>query len=221
MRELASRTRQWTKRGAFRFALGCLLGFSVVAAPARGFANEVSDKRACRVGDPTCVRFVIHEMETRFRKLARTCDHDAIFSLLYLRTTETFLATLDSIGYDDPASVVREDALFADYYFRAFDAFHGGGGFVPPAWQIAFSAAQQRAVQSPGDALLGFNAHIQRDLPFVLYQLFVRGTPVSHEDHTLVNEFLAQVDATAEVVDRFDPTFDDNADPAALLLPGG
>jgi len=202
---------------ASRFAIGSLIALSVVALPAHSAANQVSDKRACRAGDPACVGFVIREMEQRFRKLARRCDHDAIFSLLYLRTTETFLATLDSIGYDDPAAVVREDALFADFYFRAFDAFHGGGGVVPPAWQIAFDSAAQHAVQSPGDALLGFNAHIQRDLPFVLYELDLRGTPVSHEDHTRVNDFLAQVDATAEVVDRFDPTFDDNADPAALF----
>ena len=200
-----------------RFALGGLIALSVVAWPAGSAANAVSEKHACRIGDPGCVRFVIHEMDNRFRKLARGCDHDAIFSLLYLRTTETFLATLDSIGYDDPSAVVREDALFADYYFRAFDAFHGGGGFVPPAWQIAFNAAQQHSVQSQGNALLGFNAHIQRDLPFVLYDLYVRGTLISHEDHTRVNDFLAQVDATAEVVDRFDPTFDDNADPAALF----
>jgi hypothetical protein len=200
-----------------RFAIGSLIALSVVASPAHSAANQVSDKRACRVGDPACVGFVIREMDHRFRKLARRCDHDAIFSLLYLRTTETFLSTLDSIGYDDPAAVVREDALFADFYFRAFDAFHGGGGVVPPTWQIAFDAAARHAVQSPGDALLGFNAHIQRDLPFVLYELDLRGTPVSHEDHTRVNDFLAQVDATAEVVDRFDPTFDDNADPAALF----
>jgi hypothetical protein len=88
---------------------------------------------------------------------------------------------------------------------------------VPPAWEIAFTAALQHAVPAAGNALLGFNAHIQRDLPFVLYDLFVRGTPITREDHTLVNDFLAQVDATAEVVERFDPTFDDNADPTATF----
>ena len=71
---------------------------------------------------------------------------------------------------------------------------------------------EPRRAVPPGNALLGFNAHIQRDLPFVLYELFLNGHPVSHDDHTLVNNFLAQVDATAEVVGRFDPTFDDNAD---------
>jgi hypothetical protein len=196
------------------------LGLAVsllVAASATSRADDVSDRRACELGKPRCVERVIKEMDRRLGKLARRCDHDAIFAVLYLRTTEKFRDTLDTIGYGDPSSVVREDGLFADYYFRAFDAFHGGRGDAPPAWDIAFSAARDRAVQSPGNALLGFNAHIQRDLPFVLYELHVRGNPISHEDHTLVNNFLAQVDATAEVVARFDPAFDDNADPVALF----
>jgi len=177
---------------------------------------EISDKRACQSGQPHCVHFVIKEMERRFRHLARDCDHDAIFSLLYLRTTEKFQETLDTIGYGDPASVVHEDALFADYYFRAYDAYHEGHGYVPPAWQIAFAAADQRIVFATGNALLGINAHIQRDLPFTLFDLDQQGHPVSYQDHNLVNQFLSQVDVTAEVAARFDPTFDDNSDPAAL-----
>jgi hypothetical protein len=156
-------------------------------------------------------------MERRFRHLAKDCDHDAIFSLLYLRTTEKFRDTLSSIGYGDPASVVREDALFADYYFRAYDAHHSGEGFVPPAWQIAFAAAGQRSVTAAGNALLGINAHVQRDLPFTLFDLDQQGFPVSRADHTLVNNFLAQVMVDAEIAGRFDPTFDDNSDPAASL----
>jgi uncharacterized protein DUF5995 len=180
-------------------------------------SEDVADKRACQEGRPHCTHFVIQEMERRFRHLAKDCDHDAIFSLLYLRTTEKFRDTLGSIGYGDPAAVVREDAVFADYYFRAYDAHHRGEGFVPPAWQIAFAAAGQRRVTAAGNALLGINAHVQRDLPFTLFDLDRRGFPVSHSDHTLVNNFLAQVMVDAEIARRFDPTFDDNSDPAASL----
>lgn len=180
-------------------------------------SGAISDKRACQEGRPHCAHFVIQEMERRFRHLAKDCDHDAIFSLLYLRTTEKFRDTLSSIGYGDPASIVRQDALFADYYFRAYDAHHRGEGFVPPAWQIAFAAAGQRRVTAAGNALLGINAHVQRDLPFTLFDLDQGGFPVSHADHTLVNNFLAQVMVDAEIAGRFDPTFDDNNDPAALL----
>jgi hypothetical protein len=85
----------------------------LVSSPA-GASQNVSDKHACQVGDAVCVRFVLREMNKRFRKLAKDCDHDAIFALLYKRTTEKFGETLATIGYDDPAAVVREDALFAD-----------------------------------------------------------------------------------------------------------
>ena len=40
---------------------------------------------------------------------------------------------------------MREDALFADYYFAAYDAYYGGG-YVPLAWDIAFTTAHERAV---------------------------------------------------------------------------
>src|SRR5262245_37444086 len=193
-------------------ALSLLLAISLTVA-----SGDIADKRACQEGRPHCAHFVIQEMERRFRHLAKDCDHDAIFSLLYLRTTEKFRDTLSSIGYGDPATIVRQDAIFADYYFRAYDAHHKGEGFVPPAWQIAFTAAGQRRVTAAGNALLGINAHVQRDLPFTLFDLDQRGFPVSHADHTLVNNFLAQVMVDAEIAGRFDPTFDDNSDPAALL----
>src|SRR5262245_40405782 len=69
-------------------------------------SGDVAGKHACQEGQPHCAHFVIQEMERRFRHLAKDCDHDAIFSLLYLRTTEKFRDTLSAIGYDDPASVV-------------------------------------------------------------------------------------------------------------------
>ena len=172
-------------------------------------AHEPTSKRACFVGEPKCVEFVIKKMERRYRPLARQCDHDVLFALTYLRTTETFLDTLDEIGYHEPAAVIREDALFAKYYFRAYDAYHSNMGKVPPAWQIAFNAAQNRSVSGSGNLILGFNAHIQRDLPFVLYELYLQGHPVSYFDHTRANEFLQKVNVLQELAQKFDPTIDD------------
>jgi uncharacterized protein DUF5995 len=194
--------------------LAALLLLWVISLPAA--SGDVADKRACRDGEPQCVHFVIQEMERRYRKLAKDCDHNAIFSLIYLRTTEKFRDTVNSTGYSDPSSIFRQDAIFADYYFRAYDAYHKGEGPVPAAWRIAFDAAAQRNVISGGDGLLGINAHINRDLPFVLFELDQQGHPVSREDHTLVNNVLAQVMVDAEVAARFDPTYDDNPNPNIL-----
>ena len=64
----------------FALASAVLLSLSV-CSPASA-AQNVSDKHACQVGDAMCVRFVLREMNQRFRKLAQDCDHDAIFALL-------------------------------------------------------------------------------------------------------------------------------------------
>lgn len=193
--------------------LSVKIGSAVLLFSLAGFiptnASELTSKKACEVGKPKCVVFVIKKMERRYKPLARQCDHDALFALVYLRTTETFLQTLDEINYGNPASVIREDALFAQYYFRAYDAYHRGRGNVPPAWQTAFDAAQQRSVAGSGNLILSSNAHIQRDLPFVLYELYLQGRPVSYEDHTRANEFLQQVNVLEEVAQKFDPTVDD------------
>ncbi len=183
----------------------------LLTLPGTALASELNltSTEACQKGKPECVDLVIEEMDRRYELLAELCDHDALFALTYLRTTETFLETLDEIDYDDPAAVIREDALFAEYYFRAYDAYHSEESDVPPVWQIAFDAAQNRSVAGAGNLFLGFNAHIQRDLPFVLYELYVQGNPISYEDHTRANQFLQQVDVLDELAQKFDPTIDD------------
>ena len=66
----------------------------------------LTSKKVCKVGDPKCVEIVIKTMERRYKPLAKQCDHDAVFALTYLRTTETFLQTLDDIGYEDKATLI-------------------------------------------------------------------------------------------------------------------
>lgn len=203
------------------FLWGAVLLLTLSGLPSAN-AHEFPYKRACFMGEPLCVEFVIKEMELRYRPLAQQCDHDALFALAYLRTTEAFLEAFDEVGYDDPVAVIREDALFAKYYFRAYDAYHlGMGDFradnayhwnrgkVPPAWQVAFNAAQSRSVSGSGNLILGFNAHIQRDLPFVLYELYLQGRLVSYEDHNRINEFLQNVNFLQELAQKFEPTIDD------------
>lgn len=193
-----------------KLILGSVLLLLALPSFTLASGNQPTSKKACEVGKPKCVGFVIKEMERRYKPLAKQCDHNALFALIYLRTTETFLGTLKEISYKDPTSVIREDALFAEYYFRAYDAYHSGMGNIPPAWQVAFDAAQNRSVSGSGNLILGFNAHIQRDLPFVLYELYLQGHPVSYEDHTRANEFLQKVNVLTELAQKFDSTIDDD-----------
>ncbi len=183
----------------------------VLALPGSNLASirEPASKIVCELGKPKCVESVIKEMERRYKPLEKQCDYNALFALGYLRTTETFLQTLDDIDYDNLAAVIREDALFAEYYFRAYDAYHLGADNVAPAWKEAFDAARSSSVTGSGDLGLGFDAHIQRDLPFVLYDLYKQGHPVSYEEHTRVNEFLQEVNFLGELAQKFDLTIDD------------
>jgi hypothetical protein len=197
--------------------LALLLSSTVLLSATALAGSEVSHNPQCQQGEIQCVHHVAQEMDTRFKRLTKECDHDTIFSLVYLRTTEKYGDTAEELGYEDVASVTREDALFADYYFRAYDAYHFGEGDVPLAWQVAFDAAESKSVTSAGNAILGFNAHIQRDLPFTLYELYEQGTPVSEFDHFKVNEFLAQVEVADEIIERFDPSYPTGGDSSFIF----
>jgi hypothetical protein len=174
---------------------------------------EPSSENDCAAGRTRCIDAVIREMRRRFDRLADSCDHDSIFALAYLRTTEEYRRTIqDPTFFEDTAFVNHEAAVFAGYYFRAFDDWHAGEA-VPPAWAIAFEAAAEHAVSAAGNLSLGINAHIQRDLPFVLAGIgLVKPDGSSRKtDHDRVNEFLNRVtdDLYAEIARRFDPTIDD------------
>jgi hypothetical protein len=175
----------------------------------------------CSAGRVQCVDKTIREMTRRFDALASSCDHNAIFSLTYLRVTEAYRRTVQGSFFEDTPFVNYEDTLFAHYYFAAFDAWAAARiEQVPPAWRVAFDAAKARIVSASGDLLLGINAHVQRDLPLVLYAAgIVRPDGTSRKpDHDRVNMILNRVqdDILAEIARRFDPTVDDTNLPTGL-----
>jgi hypothetical protein len=183
--------------------------------PGLAWEYEPSSEDECRSGKPACTDRVISNMEKRFR--AKGCDHDALFALAYLRTTEAFRRAVDTDGFfSDPNFMRHEASVFADAYFQAIDNWHGGRrSSVPRAWQIAFEAADQRTVSGSGDLLLGMNAHINRDLPFVHAAIgLVKPDGSSRKpDHDKVDEFLNRVQVTEELAARFDPTVKDTEVP--------
>jgi hypothetical protein len=177
---------------------------------------QPSSENACNSGRTRCVDAIIREMGRRLDPLARTCNHDAVFSLGYLRTTEELRrAIADPAFFTDTPFVNHEAAVFARFYFDAYDNWHAGRrAEVPPAWAIAFQAAADRSVTGEGNLTLGISAHIQRDLPFVLAGIgLVKPDGSSRKpDHDRVNVFLNRVadDLYPEIARRFDPTIDDH-----------
>jgi hypothetical protein len=152
----------------------------------------------------------VRRMERRLEPLAAACSHQAVFALAYLRTTQTYLRSSTTPGfYRDPAFVNHEEAAFAELYFAAYDDWAAGrSDRVPAAWQIAFDAADRGRVSGTGNLLLGMNAHVNRDLPFVLAEIGLVAPDGSSRkpDHDRVNVMLNQVvePLIAEEAERFD-----------------
>jgi Family of unknown function (DUF5995) len=190
--------------------------------PAWAYQYTPNSANDCAAGRPTCVQKTLKEMQRRFSPLASSCDHNAVFALAYLRTTQQYAKDAAEPGFfNDPAFVNHEDAVFAQFYFQAYDSWAAGDNAqVPQAWQITFNAARNHEVSGAGDLLLGMNAHVNRDLPFVLAALgLVAPDGTSRKpDHDKVNVVLNQVvqPLLAEEAQRFDPTINDAATPYGL-----
>jgi hypothetical protein len=146
-----------------------------------------------------------------------------MFSLTYQRTTERYrVSVTDPHYFSDNAFVNHQDAVFARYYFEAWDNYrHGRVAQVSTAWQIAFDAADRQTVSGVGNLMLGMSAHVNRDLPFVLAGIgLVKPDGTSRKpDHDKVNQFLNQViqPLFAEASARLDPTVDDGSIPGTTL----
>jgi Family of unknown function (DUF5995) len=178
---------------------------------------QPNSENICNSGKPKCVAATLSEMEKRLKPLRTSCDHNAVFALLYKDVTAEYKATIDADPYyfSDNNFVNHEDAVFASYYFRAYDDYKAGHwSQVPGAWQIALDAARDKVTTGAGDLFLGVNAHINRDLPYVLYGIgLVKPDGSSRKpDHDKVNQILnaAYNPAIADAAAHLDPTIDDS-----------
>ncbi len=196
--------------------------WSALLPPLPQAGHVPSSDDDCVAGRLRCVDAVIRELDRRVDRLAARCDHDVIFALSYLRTTEEYRRATTTPGFfEDPAFVNHEDAVFARLYFEAYDAWQDGRREdVPRAWAVAFDAADDGSVSASGDLLLGINAHVNRDLPHVLAAIgLVAPDGTSRKgDHDKVDEFLNRVTVglVDEIARRFDPTTDDTRLPGRL-----
>lgn len=177
----------------------------------------------CVAGRPSCINAVVNEMQRRYRPLAGSCSHNAVFALTYLRTTQTIQWTTRQPGYHaEPAWLVHATAVFAKYYLRAYDAWtaNPASPAVPQAWRTALDAAAARRVAGSGDMMLGINAHINRDLAFAMAASGLAGPDgVSHKPtFDTVNRALNSVTVPllSELNARFDQSIKENDSPYHL-----
>jgi hypothetical protein len=162
----------------------------------------------CRTASVRCVDVEVQRLRGAQRRFR--CDHRGVFATTYLELTRMLRATLrrDPHFFRWPRYLYFEDALFADVYFNTLTAYARGRP-VAPAWQIALDTARAGQVNGAQDMLLGINAHVQNDMPFVLAALGLR-TPKGESrkpDHDKVNLILdaAYEPVVRAVASRYDP----------------
>jgi hypothetical protein len=162
----------------------------------------------CHRATMRCFKDTIRRMralQAHFR-----CDHRAVFATTYLLLTEQMRNTIrkNPHYFHDTKWLIYEDTVFANFYFRVIRANERGKP-APPAWQIAFDAAAKGDDNAGQDMLLGINAHVQRDMPFVLATVGIRTRKgqTRKPDHDVVNQILS--DAYEPIVStigsRYDP----------------
>ena len=176
----------------------------------------------CVAGRDNCLAATLKELARIADETAKSCAHDAVFARAYLRMTQTYGWSREIPGYyEDVPFANHQDAVFAKYYTDAYYAYRSADlAAVPEAWRIAFDASRDKRVSATGSLLLGMNAHINRDLPFVLAAVGLVAPDGSSRkpDYQKVEQWLytATEPMLAEIATRFDSTADDAGDPFGL-----
>ncbi|GAB3764911.1 hypothetical protein FB382_000816 [Nocardioides ginsengisegetis] len=176
----------------------------------------------CVAGRDKCLKATLRELARVADDTATSCSHNAIFARAYLRMTQTYGWSRAIPGYyADVPFANHQDAVFAKYFTDSYYNYQSGNrAAVPEAWQIALDASRDERVTGTGSLLLGMNAHINRDLPFVLAAVGLVAPDGSSRkpDYDAVERWLytATEPLIAEFAARFDPTVDDGDDPYGI-----
>jgi hypothetical protein len=186
-----------------------------------GWTDEYvpSSDNDCVAGRPNCLNATLKEQSRIADDTASSCSHNAVFARAYVRMTQLYGYTREIPGYyADVPYYNHVDAVFARYYTDAYYSWKNGDrGSVPQAWLTAFDAAKNKKVSGSGDLLLGMNAHINRDLPYVMAAVGLVAPDGSSRkaDYDAVEAWLYDATAPliAEFAARFDPSMDDTQDP--------
>src|SRR4051812_15138267 len=174
-----------------------------------GYLGDDTDSSdVCVAGRIACVAKVAKRLENQVSSLR--CNHNAVFSLAYARTTEKVQAVEQSQPkfFADNPWLNHYDATFADMYLTAWNSWQQHGT-APPAWALAFQTADQKGASASGNLLLGMNAHVNRDLAFTLYAIGLVAPDGSSRkpDHDAVNQILDMVISPLldEIAAKYDP----------------
>jgi hypothetical protein len=133
---------------------------------------------------------------------SRLPDSDGVkwFNHLYLQVTRSVQQAVTGPAFRDPQFMSKLDVVFANLYFAAIAAGDVDPSQAPSAWRPLLCARRNRGIGRLQFALAGMNAHINRDLPQGIVQVFedLGGDPISdqprRQDFDGINELLERVE---------------------------
>ncbi|MEE1928277.1 DUF5995 family protein [Streptomyces sp. TRM 70351] len=181
-----------------------LTGGTAAAAPRAAEAGRLS----CQGPVPGCVQDVRRVLEDVRDELR--CDHRAPFPAISVHLQRSLERALAGDGaFEEPSWLAGDlNTGFLNLYLDAYEADQAGRP-VPEAWRAAFHAARTADVNAGQDVLLGANAHIQRDMPYVIAGLgLTRPDGTSRKaDYDRFQQVLdrAYGPAVRDVARRYDP----------------
>jgi hypothetical protein len=129
-------------------------------------------------------------------------DSDGVkwFNRLYLRVTRKVQDAVTGSAFRDPRFMSELDVVFANLYFAAMAAGDMDPSRAPSAWRPLLLVRRNDRIAHLQFALAGMNAHINRDLPRGIVEVFeaLGGDPTTDEarrqDFDGVNELLERVE---------------------------
>ena len=129
-------------------------------------------------------------------------DSDGLkwFNRLYMQVTRSIKQAVNPPAFRDARFMSELDVVFANMYFAAIAAGDVDPSRAPSAWRPLLRARQNCGITRLQFALAGMNAHINRDLPQGIVQVFeaLGGDPTSddarRQDFDSVNELLERVE---------------------------
>ena len=132
----------------------------------------------------------------------RLPDSDGLkwFNRLYLQVTRSVLQAVAGPAFHDARFMSELDVVFANLYFAAIAEGEIDVSRAPSAWRPLLRCRTQRGIARLQFALAGMNAHINRDLPQGIVEVFTTlgGDPTSdaarRQDFDSVNQLLERVE---------------------------
>jgi hypothetical protein len=132
--------------------------------------------------------------------------------------TGNMLVAVNKGEFQDAEWVTRLIHHFADYYFKALDAYDSSAGNPPAVWRLTHDAALDPKTKVLQNLLLGVNAHINYDLAQAVTDLLEsewqdlskKEREARYNDYCYVNKIIADTIDTVQdqVVEHHSPIMD-------------